>query len=109
MKRLFANLIDNAVRYGRNVKVRALSEPKIVHVILEDDGPGIPENQTENVFKPFFRLERSRNKRSGGIGLGLPTARSIARAHGGDIVLQNRSGGGLRATVTLPRRSDAGV
>ena len=109
MKRLFANLIDNAVRYGAVVKVRASSEPEIVQVVIDDEGPGIPEDQIENVFKPFFRLERSRNKRTGGIGLGLPTARSIARAHGGDIVLQNRPGGGLRATVTLPRRSDGGV
>lgn len=111
MKRLFANLIDNAVRYGGEVKVRASSDQHMVQVIIEDEGPGIPEDQTENVFKEFFRLERSRNKRTGGIGLGLPTARSIARAHGGDIVLQNRPGGGLRATVTLPRprRSDAEV
>jgi len=109
MKRLFANLLDNAVRYGGEVKVRASSDQQMVQVIIEDEGPGIPEGQAENVFKPFFRLEGSRNKRTGGIGLGLATARTIARAHGGDIVLQNRPGGGLRATVTLPRRSQIGT
>jgi signal transduction histidine kinase len=63
----------------------------------------------ENVFKPFFRIERSRNKRTGGIGLGLATARTIARAHGGDVVVANRPGGGLRATVTLPRQANEGT
>jgi signal transduction histidine kinase len=108
LKRLFANLIDNAVRYGQRAEVYLSASPQHVQVVVEDDGPGIPSDQMENVFKPFFRLERSRNKRTGGIGLGLATARSIARAHGGDVVLENRPGGGLRATVTLPRQSDVG-
>jgi C4-dicarboxylate-specific signal transduction histidine kinase len=80
MKRLFANLIDNAVRYGGEANVRALSDQQMVQVIIEDEGPGIPEGQTESVFKPFFRLEGSRNKRTGGIGLGLPTALNSARS-----------------------------
>jgi signal transduction histidine kinase len=109
MKRLFANLVENALRYGGGVTIRASNEPVLIRVLVEDEGPGIPEGQTENVFKPFFRLEGSRNKRTGGIGLGLATARSIARAHGGDIVLKNRPGGGLCATVTLPRQSQVGT
>ncbi len=104
MKRLFANLIDNALRYGGEVAVSVSNDQNVVHVCVHDRGPGIPESERENVFRPFFRLEKSRNKRTGGIGLGLATARSIARAHGGDVVLANRPEGGLRATVTLPRQ-----
>jgi signal transduction histidine kinase len=109
MKRLFANLIDNALRYGGHVTVSASNDPESLQIYIDDRGPGIPESERENVFRPFFRLEKSRNKRTGGIGLGLATARSIARAHGGDIVLTNRPEGGLRATVTLPRRSSSGA
>jgi signal transduction histidine kinase len=104
MKRLFANLIDNALRYGGDVKVSASNDCRGIHVFIEDNGPGIPESERENVFTPFFRLEKSRNKRTGGIGLGLATARSIARAHRGDVVLTNRPEGGLRAAVALPRQ-----
>jgi signal transduction histidine kinase len=109
MKRLFANLIDNALRYGGGVTVRASVDQERLRVFIDDRGPGIPESERENVFRPFFRLEKSRNKRTGGIGLGLATARSIARAHGGDVALENRAAGGLRATVTLPRRSGVGA
>lgn len=108
LKRLFANLVDNAVRYGGRASVGASADAHKVHVTVDDDGPGIAESEMENVFKPFFRIERSRNKRTGGIGLGLATARTIARAHGGDIVLENRVGGGLRAVVVLPRQSGEG-
>jgi signal transduction histidine kinase len=108
MKRLFANLIDNGLRFGGKVTVSASNAPETLQVFIDDRGPGIPESERENVFRPFFRLEKSRNKRTGGIGLGLATARSIARAHGGDVILANRPEGGLRATVTLPRRSNVG-
>jgi signal transduction histidine kinase len=108
LKRMFANLIDNALRYGGCVEVRAEEGARQVEILIEDEGPGVPVDQMENVFKPFFRLEPSRNKRTGGIGLGLATARSIARAHGGDIALENRTAHGLRARVMLPRHSDAG-
>ena len=104
MKRLFANLIDNALRYGGDVTVSASNDQASLRVFIDDRGPGVPDSERENVFRPFFRLEKSRNKRTGGIGLGLATARSIARAHGGDVVLANRPEGGLRATVTLPRQ-----
>jgi signal transduction histidine kinase len=105
MKRVFANLIDNAVRYGGCAQIHVSAGPQTLAVVIDDEGPGIPPDQAENVFKPFFRLEQSRNKRTGGIGLGLATARTIARAHGGDIVLENRPQGGLRAKVTLPHQS----
>jgi signal transduction histidine kinase len=109
LKRLFANLVDNAVRYGQSATVRVSAGLHDLQVIVEDEGPGIPESEMGNVFKPFFRIERSRNKRTGGIGLGLATARTIARAHGGDVVVANRPEGGLRATVTLPRQSNEGA
>jgi len=105
LKRLFANLVDNAVRYGGRADVRAAIDKQKLQVTVEDEGPGIPQSEMENVFKPFFRIERSRNKRTGGIGLGLATARTIARAHGGDVDVANRPEGGLRATVMLPLRA----
>ncbi len=107
LKRMFSNLIDNALRYGGGVDVRVEEDVGRLLFVIEDDGPGIPADQTENVFRPFFRLEPSRNKRTGGIGLGLATARSIARAHGGDIVLESCGKRGLRAKVVLPRHTGA--
>ena len=74
-----------------------------LHVL--DDGPGIPQAQLEQVFEPFFRIEASRSRATGGTGLGLGIARNIARAHGGDVVLRNRPQGGLEAVLTLPRRA----
>ena len=73
-----------------------------VSVTIEDDGPGIPVEEIDRVFEPFHRLEQSRNRETGGVGLGLPIARNMLRAHGGDVVLKNRPEGGLRAIVTLP-------
>jgi signal transduction histidine kinase len=109
LKRLFANLVDNAVRFGGRAEVRASIDKHKLQVRIEDEGPGIPEREMENVFRPFFRIERSRNKRTGGIGLGLATARTIARAHGGDVIVANRPEGGLRAIVTLPRQAHDGA
>jgi signal transduction histidine kinase len=74
----------------------------VVAVEVEDDGPGIPPEELDRVFEPFHRGEPSRNRETGGVGLGLPIARNILRAHGGDIILANRPNGGLRATATLP-------
>jgi signal transduction histidine kinase len=102
LKRLFSNVIDNAVRYGQQARVTIGTSPDAIEVAIDDDGPGIPLDKLEAVFKPFYRLDPSRNKASGGIGLGLATARSIARSHGGEITLQNRPEGGLRVIVTLP-------
>jgi signal transduction histidine kinase len=74
----------------------------MVEVEIEDNGPGIPPDEIERVFEPFHRLEQSRNRETGGVGLGLPIARNMLRAHGGDVVLSNRPSGGLKAVVTLP-------
>lgn len=105
IKRALSNLIENAVKYGGSTRVSLRSASDAYQVTIDDEGPGIPEAEIENVFNPFYRLEESRNRTTGGTGLGLTVARSIARAHGGDVVLANRSERGLRVTVTLPRTS----
>jgi signal transduction histidine kinase len=103
LKRALANLIANAVSYGGSAQVRlAVPQEGTVGVSIEDSGPGIPLQELERVFEPFHRIESSRNRETGGVGLGLPIARNILRAHGGDVTLANRPGGGARATVTLP-------
>lgn len=102
LRRAFANLMDNAIAYGGAVRVRLVPEDGQARVEIDDDGPGIPVDEQEKVFAPFYRLERSRSRDTGGVGLGLSTARTILRGHGGDVVLANRPEGGLRATVTLP-------
>lgn len=103
LRRAFANLIDNAVKYGGEARVALEAANGEVAVRIDDQGPGIPEDERERVFAPFYRMERSRSRETGGVGLGLAAARSIVRAHGGDIALDNRAEGGLRVTVTLPR------
>ena len=103
LKRALANLIGNAVAYGGSAAARLRGpEAGLLVIEIEDDGPGIPPQELSRVFEPFHRVEGSRNRETGGVGLGLPIARNILRAHGGDVVLANRSGGGVRATVTLP-------
>ncbi len=102
IKRCLTNLIDNAVRYGEQVEVRARRAGESVEVLIEDDGPGIPPESVEDVFKPFFRLDNSRNPNYAGAGLGLAIARDVARGHGGDIMLQKSELGGLRAVLRLP-------
>ena len=103
IKRALTNLVLNALNYGDSALV-CLTPPKdgVVTIQVEDTGPGIPAGDLERVFEPFQRLEVSRNRETGGTGLGLPIARNILRAHGGDVVLANRAKGGLRAVVTLP-------
>jgi two-component system OmpR family sensor kinase len=105
LRRLFTNLFDNGVSYGKRVSARAWRDGDMAVVDLDDEGPGLPPGEAERVFEPFYRLETSRNRETGGIGLGLSLVRSTARAHGGDVVLENRPGGGLRARVTLPLAS----
>lgn len=103
LKRAFANLVQNALSYGEGVQLSlAPIQNGTVSVRIEDDGPGIPADQLERVFEPFHRVESSRNRETGGTGLGLPITRNILRAHGGDVALANRAEGGVRATVTLP-------
>lgn len=103
LKRLFTNLLDNALKYGQSAEVRMCEEGGWLRVSVADRGPGIPASQFERVLEPFQRLDASRSQNSGGVGLGLSVARDIARKHGGDLVLRNRAAGGLEVTVTLPR------
>ena len=102
LRRALRNLLENAAAYGGRAAVRIERNGEEIRVVVEDEGPGIPEADLERVFEPFVRLEASRSRDTGGSGLGLAIARSIVRGHGGDIVLANRAEGGLRATVTLP-------
>lgn len=102
LKRAFANLIDNAVTYGKQARVSLAAGDAKAIIEIADHGPGIPEAEHERVFAPFYRLETSRNRETGGTGLGLAVARGIARAHGGDVSLRNREGGGLVVRVVLP-------
>ena len=107
LRRALRNLLENAAAYGGRATVRIERDDEEIRVVIEDEGPGIPEADLGRVFEPFVRLEASRSRDTGGSGLGLASARSIVRGHGGDIVLANRAEGGLRAAVALPgaRRS----
>ena len=103
LKRAFSNLIGNALRFGTHVVVGATTTAATIRITIDDNGPGIPEHQLAAVIEPFVRLEHSRNRETGGVGLGLTIANSNIAAHGGSLELSNRPEGGLRATVTLPR------
>jgi len=103
LKRAFSNLIDNAVKYGSVAAVEATGRPEDITIIITDDGPGIPEAQRDAVFAPFFRGEVHRDPEVGGAGLGLTVARTVIRAHGGDVVLGNDRKGGLQVSITLPK------
>ncbi|OSM05278.1 putative sensor signal transduction histidine kinase [Magnetofaba australis IT-1] len=102
IKRCLDNLVSNAVAYGERAYIRAGYGRHGLHIVVADDGPGIPEAELEEVFEPFVRLETSRNRRSGGTGLGLGIARNIVRAHHGELTLKNRPEGGLEAILFLP-------
>jgi signal transduction histidine kinase len=103
MKRALANLVSNAVSYGGGARVRLLSPVDgMLTIEVEDDGPGIPPSELERVFEPFHRCEPSRSRETGGVGLGLPIARNIFRAHGGDVTLTNRPRGGAKAMAAIP-------
>ena len=101
-KRCLVNLVANAQRYGDRIALAATCDQRFLTVNVDDDGPGIPADRREYVFRPFFRLDESRNQDEGGTGLGLAIARDIARSHGGDITLSDSPLGGLRATVRVP-------
>jgi two-component system, OmpR family, osmolarity sensor histidine kinase EnvZ len=103
LKRCVTNLIENALKYGRrHVNVAVRHGDQIIEIVVEDDGPGIPESRREEAFRPFHRLDEGRNLQTGGSGLGLAIARDIARAHGGDLVLDSSAMGGLKAAIRLP-------
>jgi signal transduction histidine kinase len=103
LTRCLSNVVENAVKYGQRASVRLLNAPGAVTVEVDDEGPGIPLEDHERVFAPFVRLDASRSRDTGGTGLGLTIARTIARAHGGDVTVANRPGSGLRVTISLPR------
>ena len=102
IRRALTNLVENAARFADHVSVRAGMREDRVEITVDDDGPGIPADLRDDVFKPFFRVEGSRNPGTGGVGLGMTIARDVIRAHGGDIELSESPGGGLRARVLLP-------
>ncbi|HJO86110.1 MAG TPA: ATP-binding protein, partial [Rhodospirillales bacterium] len=102
LDRCVTNLVENAERYADHVSVRAGQRGKEIEITIDDDGPGIPEEFREDAFRPFYRLEDSRNPETGGVGLGLSIARDVIRGHGGDIALGDSPSGGLRARLTLP-------
>ena len=101
--RAVRNLIENAVAYGKKAEVSIEEFPDAYEIVVEDEGPGIPEEDRGRVFEPFVRLERSRNEETGGSGLGLTLVKAIAEGHGGAVVLENRPQGGLRVRLRLPR------
>jgi two-component system, OmpR family, osmolarity sensor histidine kinase EnvZ len=103
LRRCLGNLIANARRYGRHVWVSSVPSEDAVDILVDDDGPGIPSAERERVFRPFVRLDASRNPSTGGVGLGLTIARDVARSHGGDVRLETSPYGGLRARIHLPR------
>ncbi len=100
--RLVTNIVSNALRHADRVAVTAGREGRWLTIAVEDDGPGIPADKREEVFKPFVRLDAARNVDAGGTGLGLSIARDIARGHGGDVLLSDSDLGGLRALIRIP-------
>jgi two-component system osmolarity sensor histidine kinase EnvZ len=102
LKRCLFNLVSNAQRHGDRIAIEAACDTRFLTFNVDDDGPGIPPEQREDVFRPFFRLDEARNQDEGGTGLGLAIARDIARSHGGEIILSQSPMGGLRASVRLP-------
>jgi len=102
LKRAFTNLIDNSIKYATPPEIELECGEKVISVSVKDNGQGIPQENLEEVFKPFYRVEGSRNRNTGGVGLGLTVVQTIVRSHGGDIALSNRTDGGLEAIITLP-------
>jgi two-component system osmolarity sensor histidine kinase EnvZ len=101
-KRCISNLTANAIRHAKTVTIEGLREGRFLTINVDDDGPGIPAGSRDDVFRPFVRLDQSRNQDEGGTGLGLSIARDIARSHGGEILLGDSPAGGLRASVRIP-------
>ncbi len=102
LKRALTNLVENSIRHAQHVSIRSGVRNETVEIVIDDDGPGIPAENRNDVFKPFFRLDKSRNPGTGGVGLGMTIARDVIRGHGGDIVLEDAPSGGLRVRVSLP-------
>jgi len=109
LNRVVANLLSNAIRHGGSAEISIQVQADRVQILIDDRGPGIPANQLEAVFQPFYRVDTSRSKQTGGTGLGLYIARDLARRHDGQLTLANREGGGLRAELVLPRKEMPGT
>jgi signal transduction histidine kinase len=103
LKRALRNLLDNAVKYGTRARVALRDTGPEAEITIEDDGPGLAPEEIARVFEPFYRVEGSRSRDTGGIGLGLAITRSLIERQGGSVTLANRTGGGLRASVRLPK------
>ena len=103
LRRCLTNLVENAIKYGTRASIVVEDGDERLVVRVRDEGPGLPDQMLERVFEPFYRMEESRSRETGGAGLGLAIAREIARSHGGEVVLRNRADGGLEAVLTLPR------
>lgn len=103
LRRAIINLIDNAIKYGGSARATLATTSETVEIRIDDTGPGIPEDERARVIQPFYRLEGSRSRHTGGMGLGLAIAASVIEAHGGELRLANRETGGLRASIILPR------
>ena len=102
LKRSFQNVIQNGLTYGKSVNVKVQKSNNRVIIFIEDDGPGIPEDQYKNVFKPFFRLDKSRSLNQSGVGLGMSISEDIIKSHGGNILLSTSKRGGLQVKISLP-------
>jgi signal transduction histidine kinase len=102
LRRAVTNLIDNALKYGTRAHIEVAAHGHELHIAVDDDGPGLEPQELERVFEPFYRVENSRSRDTGGVGLGLAIVRQVARSHGGEVELLNRPEGGLRALMRLP-------
>ena len=102
IKRCVNNLVDNAIKYGDKVKVELTKSTSNLFIKIEDNGPGIPENEYENVFKPFYKIDKGRAETKSSVGLGLSIASDIIRSHGGNIKLEKSSMNGLGVKIFLP-------
>ena len=102
IKRCFNNLIDNSIKYSKNIFISLEKSSKNILITIDDDGPGIPKNERENVFKPFYKIDKSRSDSKSSVGLGLSIASDIIRSHGGNIKLEDSPSNGLRTKIFLP-------
>ena len=102
IKRSLHNLIDNALKYGDDIRVLISKKNKSINIIVDDNGPGIPENEYENVFKPFYKIDKGRGSSKSSVGLGLSITSDIIKSHGGNIFLEKSPLNGLRVKVILP-------
>ena len=105
LRRILANLVDNAIRYGKAAHLSAWREGESVWLAVDDDGPGVPPEAFARLMQPFERMEPSRGRGTGGAGLGLAIVKALASSQGGDLVLENRAAGGLRAAIRLTATS----